>query len=68
MNKRQLLKRKRTYQGFIDIGLFWLPDQNEYVTWAINKEWEDKSDDFGCCNGHYFMDYDQALKDFERRE
>ncbi|MDX1373115.1 MAG: hypothetical protein R3321_11625 [Nitrososphaeraceae archaeon] len=67
MNKRQLLERKLTYQGFIDIGLFWLPDQNEFVTWVINKQYENKSSDFGCCNGHYFFDYESAKKDYEER-
>jgi hypothetical protein len=67
MKIRQLLDRKHTYQDFIDIGLFWLPVQNEYVTWAINKQYENISSDFGCCNGHYFQTFDEAVKDFNKR-
>lgn len=67
MNKRQLLERKTTYQGFIHIGLFWIPDQNEYVTWLINIQWENESSDFGCVNGHYFRNYESAKMDFDKR-
>jgi hypothetical protein len=68
MNKRQLLERKRSFWGGVcDIGLFWIPDQNEYVTWIINKQYEDESNDFGCANGHYYFDYESAKKDYDNR-
>jgi hypothetical protein len=65
---RQLILRKTTFDPIIDVGLFWLPDQNEFVTWLINKQHEHKSC-FGCMNGHYYLagEFDQAKADFDRR-
>ena len=68
MKARQLLKRKKTFIDYIDIGLFWIPERSEFVTWTINTQYEDASD-FGCCSGHYFHEsqYVEAEIDFERR-
>jgi hypothetical protein len=69
MKIRQLLERKISFWGGIcDIGLFWLPDSNEFVTWAINREHENGPDpDHGCCLGHYYPDYESAKKDYDKR-
>ncbi len=65
---RQMLERKSTYQDHIDVGLFWLPGQNEYVTWLINKQFEDHQD-HGTCNGHYYLEgeFESAKKDYDKR-
>jgi len=62
--KRILLDRKNTYQFFIDIGLFYLPDNKytPYVTWTINKQFNDDT-----ANGHYFRTIEEAKKDFNKR-
>ena len=66
---RQLLERKITFDIIMDVGLFWLPSQDQYVTWGINRQVEERDAEFGCINGHYFLanEFDAAKKDFDRR-
>jgi hypothetical protein len=66
---RQLIKRKTTFNSIMDVGLFWVPSQSQFVTWEINKQAEPRDSEFGCINGHYYLahEYDAARRDFERR-
>ena len=68
-DERLLLDRKKTDQSHIDIGLFYLPNNEvtPFVTWIINTSLIEKTGEEYTALGHYYNEYEDAYKDFRER-
>ena len=69
-SKRVLLLRKPTAQKHIDIGMYYLPENEvtPFVTWRINTSIKEITGEEYTALGHYHREFVDAYEDYWERD